>query len=67
MHLRRRTQLIIYSGIDSTLATGFGHSTAYGASALTNLITISFIGGLPFILLASALGILFYKSGSRNP
>jgi hypothetical protein len=33
----------------------------YALSALTTLITVSFVGGLPFILAASVLGIVYYN------
>jgi hypothetical protein len=38
-----------FEGIDRTLSDNFGRSIMYGLSAATTLITVSAIGGLPFI------------------
>jgi hypothetical protein len=48
-------------GIDSSLSDNFGRSIIYGLSVITTLITISFVGGLPFIFAAGVLGIIYYK------
>lgn len=52
------TQIV---GIDSSLSDNFGRSVMYGLSAATTLITISAVGGLPFILAALVLGSFYYN------
>ncbi|KAJ7846225.1 multidrug resistance-associated ABC transporter [Mycena olivaceomarginata] len=39
-----------FEGIDSTLPGSFGNTTIYFVSTLTTVITISFIGGPPFVV-----------------
>lgn len=48
-------------GIDSSLSDNFGRSIIYGLSAATTIITVSVVGGLPFIAAAIVLGILYYN------
>jgi len=45
--------------IDSGLADDFGHSIIYGLSVLATLVTVSFVGALPFIV---ATGVVYYKA-----
>ncbi|OBZ67974.1 hypothetical protein A0H81_12236 [Grifola frondosa] len=52
-----------FEGVDSTLPDNFGRSIMYGLSAVTTLITISIVGGPPFILAAIILGSLYYSIG----
>ena len=33
----------------------------YGLSAMTTFITVSTVGGLPFVIVAIVLGILYYN------
>lgn len=60
------TRLIIREGIDSSLSDNFGRSTTYGLSAVTTLITVSFVGGVPFILATLVLSILYWNGELRN-
>ena len=55
----------MYAGIDSTLSDNFGRSIIYALSALTTLVTVSFVGGLPFILAVAVLGVIYYNGKSR--
>jgi len=50
-------------GIDSSLADNYGRSVVNGLSAATTLITISVVGGFPFLLAAIIIGSLYYNSG----
>ncbi|KAF8438137.1 hypothetical protein L210DRAFT_968152 [Boletus edulis BED1] len=50
-----------FEGIDSSMADNFGRSIVYGLAALTIIITISIVGGLPFIIAAVALSFLYYN------
>lgn len=50
-----------YIGIDSSLSDNFGRSIIYGLSAITTIITISVVGGLPFILAAAVMGYLYWN------
>ncbi|CAL1699089.1 unnamed protein product [Somion occarium] len=52
-----------FEGIDSNLPDNFGRSVIFGLSAMTSVITVSVIGGLPFILAAILLGTLYYNVG----
>ncbi|KAF8154768.1 multidrug resistance-associated ABC transporter [Crassisporium funariophilum] len=54
-----------FEGIDSSLADNFGRSIIYGLSATTTIITVSFVGGLPFILAAVGLGFIYWN-GERH-
>ena len=48
-------------GIDSNLPDNFGRSVIFGLSALTSTITVSTVGGPPFILAAVLLGTVYYN------
>lgn len=48
-------------GIDSNLPDNFGRSVIFGLSALTSIITVSTVGGAPFILAAVLLGTVYYN------
>jgi ABC-type multidrug transport system fused ATPase/permease subunit len=50
-----------FEGIDSNLADNFGRSTIHVLSAIIVLSTISYVGGLPFIVAILLLGVLFYQ------
>jgi len=55
-------------GIDSSLSDNFGRSIVFGLAALTIIITISFVGGLPFIIAALVVSYLYYNGKeSRCP
>lgn len=50
-----------FEGIDSSLSDNFGRSIMYGLSAVTTILTVSFVGGLPFIFAAVVLGALYWN------
>ncbi|KAJ7204719.1 multidrug resistance-associated ABC transporter [Mycena pura] len=50
-----------FEGIDSNLSDNFGRSTAYFISSITTVITISFVGGVPFIMASILTGIFYYN------
>ncbi|KAI0074080.1 multidrug resistance-associated ABC transporter [Panus rudis PR-1116 ss-1] len=52
-----------FEGIDSTLPDNFGRSVMFGLSAMTTVITVSVIGGIPFVLAALVLGSIYYNVG----
>jgi ABC-type multidrug transport system fused ATPase/permease subunit len=54
------------TGIDSSLSDNFGRSVIYALSVLTTLITVSVVGGLPFIFATAVLGIVYYN-GKDSP
>lgn len=43
------------------MSDNFGRSIVYGLAATTIIITISVVGGLPFILAALVLSYLYYN------
>lgn len=43
------------------MSDNFGRSIVYGLAALTIIITISIVGGLPFILAALVLSYVYYN------
>lgn len=50
------------SGIDSTLSDNFGRSIMFGISTSVTIITVSAVGGIPFIVAAILLGTVYYNS-----
>ncbi|KAH9932951.1 ATP-binding cassette transporter [Fomitopsis serialis] len=52
-----------FEGVDSNLPDNFGRSVAYTLSATTTFLTITYIGGLPFLLAAFIFGSLYYSVG----
>lgn len=48
-------------GIDSSMSDNFGRSIVYGLAALTIIITISVVGGPPFVIAALVLSFLYYN------
>ncbi|EMD35632.1 hypothetical protein CERSUDRAFT_85569 [Gelatoporia subvermispora B] len=52
-----------FEGIDSSLPDNFGRSVMYALSAFTTFLTITIVGGLPFLLAAIILGTLYYQVG----
>jgi hypothetical protein len=50
-----------FTGIDSSLSDNFGRSIMYGLSALTTVVTVSVVGGLPFIVAMCLLGVVYYN------
>jgi hypothetical protein len=63
---RDRTQKSYLTGIDSNLSDNFGRSVIYGLSAMTTLVTVSVIGGPPFIFAAAILGVIYWN-GTSTP
>ena len=53
--------LLLILGIDSRLADNFGRSVMYGLSGVTTIITVSYVGGLPFIFATFVLGIVYWN------
>ncbi|KAJ7064951.1 multidrug resistance-associated ABC transporter [Mycena amicta] len=49
-------------GIDSSLSDNFGRSAAYFVSSITTIITISFVGGIPFMIASILTGIFYYNA-----
>ena len=57
------------TGIDSNMSDNFGRSIMYGLSALTTIVTITVVGGLPFLCVAVVLAYFYFDgkpSGSQN-
>ncbi|KAJ7110239.1 multidrug resistance-associated ABC transporter [Mycena crocata] len=50
-----------FEGIDSNLPDNFGQSALYMIATITTLITLSFVGGLPFVLVAFLLSFVYYQ------
>ena len=50
-----------FEGIDSSLADNFGRSVIYALSVVTTLTTVSVVGGIPFLLTALLIGLLYYN------
>ncbi|KAF9234929.1 hypothetical protein BU15DRAFT_78554 [Melanogaster broomeanus] len=50
-----------FEGIDSSMSDNFGRSIMYGLATATIVITISVIGGLPFVAVALLLSYLYYN------
>ena len=73
-HFFRLLGLLLTSlstGIDSSLSDNFGRSVMYGLSASTTIVTVSVVGGLPFVFAAMILGIIYWNGrhicGHLNP
>ncbi|KAJ6595567.1 multidrug resistance-associated ABC transporter [Mycena vulgaris] len=50
-----------FEGIDSNLSDNFGRSTMYFISSITTILTISFVGGVPFIIASIVTGFFYYN------
>jgi len=50
-----------FEGIDSSLSDHFGRSIINGMSALATFITISIVGGWPFLVVTLLVGVLYYQ------
>ncbi|RXW15952.1 hypothetical protein EST38_g9897, partial [Candolleomyces aberdarensis] len=51
-----------FESIDSNLPDEFGRTTIFALSALTTIVTVSFVGGVPFLLFVMILGVLYYNA-----
>ncbi|KAI0641508.1 multidrug resistance-associated ABC transporter [Trametes meyenii] len=52
-----------FEGIDSSLPDNFGRSVFYAVNVVTTFVTISVVGGPPFVLAAIIFGFLYYSIG----
>ncbi|KAI0806225.1 multidrug resistance-associated ABC transporter [Irpex lacteus] len=52
-----------FEGVDSSLPDNFGRSVMYGLSAATTMISITYVGGFPFLLALIIIGSLYYSVG----
>ncbi|KAL0959849.1 hypothetical protein HGRIS_011525 [Hohenbuehelia grisea] len=50
-----------FEGIDSSLSDNFGRSLINGLSAVTTLVTISIVGGWPFVVAAVIVGVAYFN------
>ena len=72
-HFFRLLGLLVtsFTGIDSSLSDNFGRSVINGLSASTTIVTVSVVGGLPFVCAAMGIGIIYwngkYICGLLNP
>ncbi|RXW18905.1 hypothetical protein EST38_g6949 [Candolleomyces aberdarensis] len=51
-----------FEGIDSSLADHLGRTIICVLSALTTIITISVVGGIPFLIVITIVGVLYYNA-----
>ncbi|KAJ7485641.1 multidrug resistance-associated ABC transporter [Mycena latifolia] len=50
-----------FEGIDSSLSDNFGRSTMYFISSITTILTISVVGGVPFVIASLITGFFYYN------
>jgi ABC-type multidrug transport system fused ATPase/permease subunit len=50
-----------FEGIDSSLADNFGRTIICALSAVTTIVTVSFVGGIPFVIVIMILGVLYFN------
>lgn len=50
-----------FEGIDSSLADNFGRSVFNGASLVTTIVTVTYVGGWPFLLAFVILSIFYFE------
>ncbi|KAF5389660.1 hypothetical protein D9757_004116 [Collybiopsis confluens] len=50
-----------FEGIDSSLSDNFGRSIMYTLSATATLVSVSVVGGVPFIIAAVVLGSIYWN------
>jgi ABC-type multidrug transport system fused ATPase/permease subunit len=50
-----------FEGVDSSLPDNFGRSVMYALSAVTTMVSITFVGGFPFLLAAIIIGSLYFS------
>ncbi|WVQ74986.1 hypothetical protein IAR50_004594 [Cryptococcus sp. DSM 104548] len=51
-------------GLDSSTADNFVRSVAYGLNVIITFISITWVGGLPFVLAGCVVLIVYYQAGS---
>ncbi|TRM63381.1 P-loop containing nucleoside triphosphate hydrolase protein [Schizophyllum amplum] len=52
-----------FEGIDSSLSDNFGRTAMYTLSTATTIITVSVVGGPPFVAAAIVIGFFYYQVG----
>ncbi|EGO03880.1 hypothetical protein SERLA73DRAFT_84054 [Serpula lacrymans var. lacrymans S7.3] len=50
-----------FEGIDSRMSDNFGRGVIYGLNAFTTIVTISMVGGLPFLVVAAMLAYIYFN------
>ncbi|KAG9126425.1 hypothetical protein FRC07_003485 [Ceratobasidium sp. 392] len=50
-----------FEGLDSSIADNLGRTIMYGLSVAVTFITVTYVGGLRFFILASIMGMLYYN------
>ena len=55
------SHLILHPVIDSSLPDDFGNTVIYFTSACATLLSITYVGGLKFVVAALALGVVYYQ------
>lgn len=51
-------------GLDSSTADNFVRSAAYGLNVVVTFISITYVGGLPFVIAGCVVLIVYYQAGS---
>ncbi|KAG2008561.1 ATP-binding cassette transporter [Coprinopsis cinerea AmutBmut pab1-1] len=51
-----------FEGIDSSLADNLGRTIITALSALTTIVTVSVVGGIPFVVAIAILGVLYWNA-----
>ena len=54
-----------FEGIDSNLSDNFGRTIICALSALTTIVTVSFVGGWPFLVIIVVLAWMYYNGESH--
>ncbi|KAH7096201.1 multidrug resistance-associated ABC transporter [Auriculariales sp. MPI-PUGE-AT-0066] len=50
-----------FEGIDSTLSDNFGRSIVNGLSVATTICSVTYVGGLPFLVAAGLVGVVYWN------
>ncbi|WWC65828.1 uncharacterized protein I303_108450 [Kwoniella dejecticola CBS 10117] len=51
-------------GLDSSTADNFVRSVAYALNVIVTLVSITYVGGVPFIIAGSVILVIYYQAGS---
>ncbi|WWC73697.1 uncharacterized protein I206_107669 [Kwoniella pini CBS 10737] len=51
-------------GLDSSTADNFVRSVAYALNVIITLVSITYVGGVPFIIAGSVILVIYYQAGS---